>query len=264
MPEVIEQQQPDETIEDAIARILPPSGGLYAKLAKVLGEVGYVQKQGVNTFHKYRYVTAADLIAEIRGKLAAHGVFLIPSVEHISERQITTSQGKVSTITTARMTFTFCDGETGETHTAQWAGAGDDPADKGLYKAYTGALKYFLMDAFLIPTGDDPEADEGTDKRHAGAKETVEPKRGVVNTKTGEIVVKDYGKLADMFVSGLKAKKADLSASEYKRMREQAGTDENKLRELAGTLNDMLAKAGGNSDAVVVRWRELTGQVAQP
>lgn len=32
-----------------------------------------------------------------------------------------------------------------------------DDADKGLYKAYTGGEKYFLLKNFLLPTGIDPD-----------------------------------------------------------------------------------------------------------
>lgn len=142
-----------------------PTKSLYGKLAEVLGEVGYVQKKGRNNFHNYNYVTEQDLVEAVREKLAARNIVLIPSVTGIDERPVKTAKGVDSCVTTVRVAFTFCDGDSGETHTAEWAGAGDDPADKGLYKAYTGAMKYFLMKSFLIPTGDDPEADERTDAR---------------------------------------------------------------------------------------------------
>lgn len=148
----------------------PAAVNLYAKLAAVLGEVGYIQKKGVNSFHKYKYVTEQDLVEAVRAKLAERNVVLIPSVVGIDERPVKTAKGADSCVTTVRVAFTFCDGDTGQTHTAEWAGAGDDPADKGIYKAYTGAMKYFLMKCFLIPTGDDPEADERTDKRSANGQ----------------------------------------------------------------------------------------------
>lgn len=138
---------------------------LYAKLAEVLGEVGYIQKKGFNSFHKYKYVTEQDLVEAVRAKLSERNIVLIPSVVDVAERPVKTAKGADSCVTTVTVEFTFCDGDTGQTHTARWAGAGDDPADKGIYKAYTGAMKYFLMKSFLIPTGDDPEADERTDKR---------------------------------------------------------------------------------------------------
>lgn len=151
-----------------IVEVAPHS--LYAKLAEVMQEIGYVKKAGRNKFHGYDYVTEADLVDAVREKLAIRNVVVIPSVTAIDERAVTSDKGKHSTITTVRVAFTFCDGDSGEMHKAEWAGAGDDPADKGLYKAYTGAVKYFLMKSFLIPTGDDPEADEGTDKRSSGGQ----------------------------------------------------------------------------------------------
>lgn len=141
---------------------------LYTKLAEVMAEVGRVEKRGRNDFHNYDYVTEADLIAEVRDKLAARGVMVLPSVVgEVDEREITTARGQTSTVSTIRVAFTFVDGESGDKHTCEFAGQGDDGGDKGLYKAYTGALKYFLMKTFLIPTGDDPEGDTGTDQRSA-------------------------------------------------------------------------------------------------
>lgn len=51
-----------------------------------------------------------------------------------------------------------------------WVGVGADiGGDKGIYKAYTGGLKYALLSLFLIPTTDDPERDgftEGEGETH--------------------------------------------------------------------------------------------------
>lgn len=138
---------------------------LYKKLAEVASEVENVTKAGWNDFHKYHYVTERDLVDAVRAKLSARNVILIPSVDSIEERHYQTDKGKHSVVTTTNVSFTFACGDTGATHTASWAGQGDDPADKGIYKAYTGALKYFLMKTFLIPTGDDPEGDSGADRR---------------------------------------------------------------------------------------------------
>lgn len=140
---------------------------LYSKLAEVVAEVGYVAKDGKNDFQNYRYTSAEALLAAVRGPLSQRGVVLMPSLVDIGEREYTTSKGKASIITTARVRFTLVDGETGEKHECEWAGQGDDPADKGLGKAYTNAIKTFLREQFLIPTGDDPEADSSTDSRAA-------------------------------------------------------------------------------------------------
>jgi hypothetical protein len=136
-----------------------PKQSLYVKLAAVMVEIGHVPKRGRNDFHKYDYVLEADLVDVVRGKLAERGVIIIPSV---------VSSSREENLTTVTVEFTFIDSETGETHKAQWQGTGEDKGDKGIYKAYTGAVKYFLMKAFLIPTGDDPE-DDGESARAKGA-----------------------------------------------------------------------------------------------
>jgi hypothetical protein len=140
---------------------------LYRKLSEVVAEVEGVAKDGRNAFHNYDYTTAETLLRALRKPLSARKVMLLSSVTDIGEREIRTAKGGASTITTVRVQFTFVDSETGEKHACEWAGQGDDPADKGLGKAYTNAIKTFLREQFLIPQGDDPEADSKTDARAA-------------------------------------------------------------------------------------------------
>jgi hypothetical protein len=92
----------------------------------------------------------------------------MPSTGSISERDFLTPRGKTSTLTTVEFTMRFLDAETSEVLECSWVGCGDDPADKGLYKAMTGAMRTFLRDFFLLPQGDDPEFDKKADERGAG------------------------------------------------------------------------------------------------
>jgi hypothetical protein len=64
----------------------------------------------------------------------------------------------------AVMAYTFSDVDSGEEIVAKVAGQGLDSGDKAPYKAMTGALKYALLQSFLLATGDDPE-DERVDAR---------------------------------------------------------------------------------------------------
>src|ERR1035437_4541201 len=99
---------------------------LYAKLAEVTAEVGYVAEDGHNDFQNYDYTTAEAVLAAIRGPLSARKVMLMPSLAALSEREYTTANGKASDISTAHGSFTFVDGKSGESHTSEWAGEGDD------------------------------------------------------------------------------------------------------------------------------------------
>lgn len=139
--------------------------GLVRKLAEVMGEVERIPKSGHNAFHNYDYATEADIVAAVRAGLAKRSVFLTHKVESLAWRSAQTKGGECP-VATIHVTFTANDGDTGEVlDLAATVGEGQDAGDKAVYKALTGALKYALLKAFLIPTGDDPEVTEAPQKR---------------------------------------------------------------------------------------------------
>lgn len=145
---------------------------LVKKLVKVMQQVKYIQKRGHNKFHNYTYATEADIAEAVREVLSENNVMLIPNMLSHEIMEKTNRSGNVEYIVTVKMEFTFYDGDTGETITYHMSGQGQDAGDKGIYKAVTGAQKYALMKAFMIPTGDDPEADESVDIRNDTKQET--------------------------------------------------------------------------------------------
>jgi hypothetical protein len=176
---------PDQAaLPEGAIMVQPP--GLYAKIAQVVTEVGEVAKTGTNEFHGYKYVTAETILTALRKPLAEKKVALLSSVTGIEERAYKTSRGNESIITTVHVDFTFVDGATGEMHKCSWAGQGDDPADKGLGKAYTNAIKTFLREQFLLPQGDDPESDKQTDERAGQRSESGPPRRSGTEGATSD------------------------------------------------------------------------------
>lgn len=147
---------------------------LVSKLAEVMKRVKYIRKAGFNDFHRYAYATEADVNEHVREVLAELNVVMIPNVKSHSVREHVNAKGKTEYIVTVGVEFTFYDGDSGETITFMTYGEGQDAGDKGTYKAITGAQKYALMKAFMIPTGDDPESDSGVDRRNA-SQEGDEP-----------------------------------------------------------------------------------------
>lgn len=147
---------------------------LASKLVEVMRQVKYIQKTGYNEFNRYKYATEAEVSEKVREVLAEQNVILIPSMKSHSVREHINRKGHVEYIVTVEVEFTFIDGDTGESISYTVYGEGQDPGDKATYKAFTGAQKYALMKAFMIPTGDDPEADNGVDERNSvqGEQET--------------------------------------------------------------------------------------------
>ncbi len=131
---------------------------LVKKLVEVMACIDRIPKSGHNSFHNYDYTTEADVLEAVRGELAKRCVFIVPSVIDSKETAVGEKGQRVFTL---RMRLTAHDGESGEKLEWEMYGQGSDSLDKGAFKAITGAMKYGLLKPFLVPTGDDPERDEG-------------------------------------------------------------------------------------------------------
>jgi len=151
--------------------ILPaaPPKQLALKLSQIMTALQRLPKNGYNDFHKYHYVQEADVTDELRGIMAQTHIVLFSQVDSVSRE---------ADLTTAWMTFTLMDADSGETHVARWPGQGQDKNDKGIAKAITAATKYFLLKTFMLSAGDDPEQDTvptdrpRSDSRPKAAKST--------------------------------------------------------------------------------------------
>ena len=163
---------------------------LVKKLAEVMMQVKYIPKNGYNEFNRYKYATEADVNEKVREELAKRNVIMIPSVKSHQIREHVNRKGNTEYIATVEVEFTFMDGDTGETISFTTYGEGQDAGDKGTYKAITGAQKYALMKAFMIPTGDDPEADRGVDERNAQNDTSDEERELERQTKLNHVLAK--------------------------------------------------------------------------
>ena len=155
--------QPGAEVTNDAAPETPVQLNLRQKLAEVRRRIGYVQKRGHNERSNYSYVTAADIAGSVGDILAELGVVIIPRLEDISYESAV-ARGEATLMARVVMAYTFFDVDSGEEIIAKVAGQGLDPGDKAPYKAMTGALKYALLQSFLLATGDDPE-DERADVR---------------------------------------------------------------------------------------------------
>jgi len=133
---------------------------IYKKINAVMKEVNWIQKDAKNEFHGYNYASEKAIKETLHPMLAKHGIVYSMTVGEVKEiRSWQTKRGATQCLMIINCSYEFADVETGEKICGEFAGAGCDGEDKGLYKAITGALKYILTTTFLIPTGDDPETD---------------------------------------------------------------------------------------------------------
>lgn len=128
---------------------------------KVMGQVGYVQKKGVNSFQNYKYASIEGILEKVQPALVDCGLVIVQSeisheivaegnmMEAVYEFTLHHSSGEMSTPIR----------QTGLSSLRNSKGGYDD---KALNKCHTTARKYFILGLFQIPTGlaDDADAEE--------------------------------------------------------------------------------------------------------
>ena len=145
-------------------------------LSEVGREVAYVHKGGTNEAQKYSYARAEDVLKKVNEALFSRGISVGSSatLEYFNVTPYTKKQGNYEkqmfrTDAAVHLSLSFSKGE--EVRTVEAVGSATDTADKAVFKANTGALKYVLANAFLISWGDDPEADESVDREASEQQE---------------------------------------------------------------------------------------------
>lgn len=135
---------------------------IYGKIMNIQQDIHTVIKSGFNDHFKYKFAKERDVIAEVKPLLGREGIAITHSV--LKEEEIehgTTSTGAKKFLTKLTIKFRLTNvKDVTDFIEADAIGSGQDGEDKGVPKAYTMALKYFLSKMFLIETGDDAENDK--------------------------------------------------------------------------------------------------------
>lgn len=137
---------------------------LASKLSRIAKEIGVIKKTGRNSGSGgYTFIEYSEVAGRIREKLDEYHVIVIPSVMDYAMDEIQSSGGKSGFHYVLRMQFTIIDGDNPERQMVfPWLGEAADYGDKGVNKAETSAVKYFLMRLFNISDKGEEEADKTT------------------------------------------------------------------------------------------------------
>jgi hypothetical protein len=132
------------------------TANLAQRMLEVNKALGWVEKRGENKQQNYDFVRAVDVFADARKALAANGVLW-----SFSTRDYTISEigGKVWHQMVGDYAFINVDKPDEDVIAGTVVGSASPPGDKGAWVVTTGMLKYALIQALLLPTGDDPETD---------------------------------------------------------------------------------------------------------
>ena len=194
---------------------------VYKKIHKCMEALTFIGKDKTNKFHNYDYASEFAIKKAVHEQLVAQKLIL-----QLSQH----SFAKDGNITTVIFNYAFVDIETGDKMEGVFSGTGEDKGDKGLYKAFTGCLKYLLTTTFLIPTGDDPEAAKDGEAAKEQPKQPVQQKAPTKPNATKEIVenycaailngeIGMYEEVFEKYVVGTGGKKLlDEAKAKYKQL----------------------------------------------
>lgn len=148
-------------------------------IAAIMAEVGSVEKRGTNSFHNYKYATAADIAHALQKKMAAAGLVIIPHQKSFSliadgSALILEFEFSVEHVSGDKLDHKPC--FTGMASAKNTKGGFDD---KAANKCLTAASKYFTLNLFRIPTGDYQDADGEADTPANGNGKAAPKKPGL-------------------------------------------------------------------------------------
>lgn len=135
---------------------------IYQRMNEVMREVKAIQKESKKVNGQYTFVSHDAVAEALHMPMVNAGIVMLPSIEEL------TRDGNRTTVMMG-LNFINIDNPEDKCY-IRHAGDGIDPQDKGIGKAVSYAVKYGMLKAFCLATGDDVEKDS---IEHKPAVETI-------------------------------------------------------------------------------------------
>jgi hypothetical protein len=132
---------------------------IYKRLALIMKSVGAIGKTRRNAQQGFAFRGIDDVMNELHNAFAENEVVILPFIEGYETQERPTKSGSMQTFIRAKIKFTFVTVD-GSSVSTTIVGEAMDMGDKAMNKALSIALKYALLQMFLIPTEEmkDPDA----------------------------------------------------------------------------------------------------------
>lgn len=136
------------------------SPAVYAAISACTADLlSGVAKDRRNSGQGFNFRGIDQFMNAVAPVIARNGLVVLPRVVSKKSEVHQTAKGGTMFYTHLRVEFDFVATEDGSLHTVATEGEAMDSADKSTNKAMSAALKYALMQAFMIPTEDMQDAD---------------------------------------------------------------------------------------------------------
>ena len=105
------------------------------KLVNVMEDCAHIVKNGLNSFHNYKYATAEDVLQKVNESLTKNKIVSIatPVLQRFTD--VTNLKGNTEHLATVGVDVQLIDSESGESVTISGVGSGQDAGDKAVMKA---------------------------------------------------------------------------------------------------------------------------------
>jgi hypothetical protein len=157
----------------------PEQPKIFTAMANILKDVETIGKKKEADFKngtKYNFRGIDDMYNSLHNTFAKNEVFIIPEILNSQlevqekENQYKTKILQYSVLLTIKFTFYTTDGSS---VSAVGIGHALDTSDKATNKAQSSALKYALMQTFLIPTEEDKDVEVADNKVALAKKPSI-------------------------------------------------------------------------------------------
>jgi len=175
---------------------------IHEAIAALMGDVEAIKKDKQNKQQGFSFRGIDDVYNTLHGKLAARGVFSVPTVEseHTEERKTKSGANLIYRVLRIRYTFYAADGSSID---CTVIGEGMDSGDKAANKAMAVAHKYALLQTLCVPTDDmpDPDAESHDVAPREGSSASVQALTARVMSERAGKAIKTIGELDDPTVA---------------------------------------------------------------
>lgn len=134
---------------------------IYQKIANILKETKAITKSEKNQQQGFKFRGIDNVMNELHELFAKNDVFILQEVQGFITENRPTKSGGTNTFTRATIKFCYMTTDGSHVDTVN-VGEAMDSGDKGMNKAMSIALKYSLLQMFLIPTEEPKDPDETT------------------------------------------------------------------------------------------------------
>jgi len=201
---------------------------IYALLGKVLQDIQPVGKNQRNDTQNYDFRGIDDIFGSVNPAMAKHGLSMTFRVIDIERVEVSSSRGAKGYNTLVHVEYVF-HAPDGSSVSVRTCGESISYDDKGFNKALQAALKYALIQMFLIPVAE-PEADHMTPEMVAHP----EPVQWASKPELDYLTNISRG-LSDVSVELARKKRQELGIGPFKE-----GVLKDKYDELVEFVEDLL------------------------